>query len=129
VSVETVADLLPACPRSGRLVDHDNIETGKQILLLTKRLSNNSLYTAPSRGVATMLLGDRQAQPGNARVIASAQHGKQFIPAACRFIEYAAECGSIKEPVVFGKPVARAARQYWVVARRRDGRVTGYGVN
>jgi hypothetical protein len=96
VFVEAVGYLLPACECGTGLIDHNNIESGQQRLLLAKRLSNNSLNTVACRRATTMLLGDCQTQPTIARFIASTQHGEQFIAASRRSIEHAAECRSIK---------------------------------
>jgi hypothetical protein len=79
--------------------------------------------------MATVFLGDCQTQPGNALLIASAQHRKQFVAASGGLIKHAAESGRIKESVIFREPVALAGRQSWFVARRRSGRWAGYGVN
>ena len=76
-----------------------------------------------------MLLGDCQTQPCDACLIAPAEHGKELIAAAGGLVEHAAESRRIKKPVVFGEPVTWAARQPGFVARRRGGRMAGYGVN
>ena len=70
--VETVADLAARRHRGAGLVDHDNIETGQQLLLLAKRLPNESLNAVSCCRLATVFLGDCQTQPGDALFIAPA---------------------------------------------------------
>ena len=97
--------------RGARLVNNDNVEATKQRLLLAKRLSNHSLYTVTCCRPSAMLLGDCQTQPRNVFLIAPAQHGEQLVATACCPGKHAAESRRVKEPVLFGEPVALAARQ------------------
>jgi hypothetical protein len=129
VSLEAIENLLAGRAAGARLIYNDNVEPRQQFLLLTKRLSNNSLDPVTCCRLATVLLGDCQTEPSNALIIAPAQHGKNFVAASGGFIKHAAESRRIKESVVFCEPVALAARQSWFVARRLGGRWAGYGVN
>ena len=129
MSLEAIENLLAGRPAGARLIYNDNIEPRQQFLLLAKRLSNNSLDPVACCRLATVFLRDCQTEPGNALVIAPAQHGKKFVAASGGLIKHAAESRRIKESVIFGEPVALAACQSWFVARRLGGRRAGYGVN
>ena len=120
--VETFEHLHVARKRGGPIVYHDHVESGQQVLLLAKRLSYDSLYSVACGRPPAVLFRYSQTEPGGFAVVFPAQHGKQVVSAACCPVEYAAESGRIKEPVFFRKPIARAARQSWNGARRRDGR-------
>jgi len=69
-----------------------------------------------------MLLGDCQTETRDLVAILPAQHGKPFVPAARRFFEHALVGRSIEQAVVFVKPIWRAADQFWMFVRRRNGR-------
>lgn len=122
VFVEACKHLGVARDRGGRGVHHNDVQSGQQVLPLAKRLSYDSLYTVSCVCAAAILFRDGQAQPGGRVVIWPAKHGKQIVAAPGCLVEYAAESGSIEKPVCFLEPVARAARQSWGGARRRDGR-------
>jgi len=105
VFIEAVREILPARRCGSRLVDHDNIQSCQQCLLLAKRLSNNSFNTVSFCRSAAVLLGDCQTQPCDACLIAPAEHGKKLIAATGGLVEHAAESRRIKKPVVYGEPV------------------------
>ena len=69
-----------------------------------------------------MLFGDCQTEARGLVAILPAQHGKPFVPAARRFFEHALVGRSIEQTVVFVKPIWRAADQFWMFVRRRNGR-------
>jgi len=74
-----------------------------------------------------MLLGDCQTEARGLAVIVSAQHGKPFVLAARCFFEHALVGRSIEQAVIFVKPIWRAADQFSMFVRRRNGRPGAVG--
>ena len=129
MSLEAIENLPAGRVAGARLIYNDNVEPRQQFLLLAKRLSNNSLDPVARCRLTAVFLGNCQTEPGKALIIAPAQHGEKFVAAAGGLIKHAAERRRIKESVIFGEPVALAARQSWFVARRLGGRWAGYGAS
>jgi hypothetical protein len=95
----------------GRLVDHDNVETGQFGLVLPERFPDNALYSVSAGCLPAVLFRNRQAEPGNVCLVLSAKYRKPFVAAARCFFEHAPERRSVQEPVFFLEPVEGAASQ------------------
>ena len=106
----------------GRLVNDYDVEARQLCLVQSKRLPDNPLDSVSRCCRPTMLLGDCQTEARGLVVILPAQHGKPFVPAARRFFEHALVGRSIEQAVVFVKPIWRAADQFSMFVRRRNGR-------
>jgi hypothetical protein len=94
-----------------RLIHDDDIETGQVFWVLSKRLSNHPFNTVARCSFTTVLFRDRKTEPSGLIIAFSAKHCKQFIPAACRFLEHAAERRSRKQAIRLLESVCSAARQ------------------
>ena len=106
----------------GGLVNDYHVEARQLCLVQSKRLPDNPLDSVSRCCCPTMLFGDCQTEARDLVAILPAQHGKPFVPAARRFFEHALVGRSIKQAVVFVKPIWRAADQFSMFFRRRNGR-------
>jgi hypothetical protein len=80
----------------GQLVDHDDIETGQFGLVLPERFPDNALYSVSAGCLPTVFLGNREAEPGDIRLVLSAKYRKPFVAATRCFFKYAAERRSVQ---------------------------------
>lgn len=89
--------------------------------MVPKRFADHSFQAIPVARSLAVLFRNREAQPGNTSVVATAQHGKPFVATAGGFFEHPAESRSIQQPAVLAKPVPGAAFQLgWAVCRWGD---------
>ena len=120
VALEARKQNLVAAAARRRLVYHYDVEACKDRLVLPKRLTDYALDPVSLCCCPAMLFRDCQAETTRPAVVLPAQHGKPFVPAACRILKYAPVCRRIEQPFVFTKSVWRAAGQCWVCDRRAD---------
>ena len=100
-----------ACVRSRRLIDHDNVETGHQVVLLAERLAGDPLDPVSRNRATAMFTRYGETESALLAIVAPAHYGKKLVAATAGGVENAAIRCRVEEPIVFAKPVARAACQ------------------
>lgn len=108
---EAREQLVIAGVRGRRLIDHDDVETCHQVLLLAERLAGDPLDPVSRNRATTMFARYGETEPALVAIVAPAQYGKKLVAATAGGVENAAIRCRVEEPIVFAKPVARAACQ------------------
>lgn len=83
----------------GRLIEHDDVHATDMIAPLPERLPHDALQAITGRAQTTVLLANRQPEPGLVAAIRSIENCKHFVPAAFRFLEDATISVLVGEPV------------------------------
>jgi len=83
----------------GRLIEHDDVYATDIIPPLSERLADDALQAIAGRAQTTVLLANRQPEPGLVAAIRSIENCKHFVPAAFRFLENATISVLVDEPV------------------------------
>lgn len=98
--------------QGGRRLVHDHeINAVKLGLVMSERLSDDSLDPISRRRLPAVFLGDREPQAGLRIVRAPGQYRKAFITAAPRFFEDTIVPSPIDEPLVFTEGVTAGRYQ------------------
>lgn len=82
--------------RRGRLIDNNDIESDKFLLVLPKRFTNHSFNSVSPCRFPAMLLGNSQPESGRFFSALAAKYCKKFVAATGRFFEHAPKSGGIQ---------------------------------
>jgi hypothetical protein len=82
--------------RGGRLIDDNDVQSFEFCRVVSKGFSNDSLNTVSCCCLATVLFGDGKTEPGMLFKAVAAEHCKEFVAAACGFLEHPPESGRVK---------------------------------